>query len=209
MNRLGMATACAVLALAEATSSAATLAGRLDDPANAALVGSDLGAPDFTDDSAVADNVALYAFTVGASGPVSIVSTGFASGGLDPYFSLFAGSGSSATFLDSNFAQAFSTGGDFSYSAVLDPGSYEIALGAFANLSFAENLGVGTLADGFVGLGEAGSLGDASYRLALSTPVSEPPVGLLLAVSLMGLALRTHRQRPRHGLVRQLEPGLA
>ncbi len=194
MNRLGTATACAVLALAAATSSAATLAGRLDDPGNAALVGSDLGAADFTDELAVANNVALYGFTVGTGGLVSIVSTGFAAGGVDPYFSLFAGSGASATFLDSNFAQAFSTGGDFSYSAVLDAGDYEIALGAFANMSFAENLGSGTLADGFIGLGEPGSLGDASYRLALSTPVPEPSVGLLFAVGLVGLALRVHRQ---------------
>ena len=129
MNRLGTATACAVLALAAATSSAATFAGRLDDPGNAALVGSDLGVPDFTDEFAVANNVALYGFAVGTGGLVSIVSTGFAAGGIDPYFSLFAGSGASATFLDSNFAQAFSTGGDFSYSAVLDAGNYEIALG--------------------------------------------------------------------------------
>jgi hypothetical protein len=194
MNRLGTATACAVLALSAATSSAATLAGRLDDPGNAALAGSDLGAPDFTDEFAIADNVALYGFTVGTSGLVSIVSTGFAAGGVDPYFTLFAGSGVGATFLDSNFAQAFSSGGDFSYSAVLDAGDYEIALGTFANLSFAENLGSGTLADGFIGLGEAGSLGDASYRLVLSTPVPEPAAGLLFALGLMGLTLRAHRQ---------------
>lgn len=190
MNRLAKATACALLALAAATSSATTFAGRLDDPANAALVGSDLGAARFTDDFAIANNVALYGFTVATSGLVSIVSTGFAPGGLDPYFSIFAGSGSSATFLDSNFAQAFSTGGDFSYSASLGPGDYEIALGVFANMSFAENLGSGSLGDGFIGLGEPGSLGDASYRLALSTPVPEPAIGLLLALGLVGLALR-------------------
>ena len=36
---------------------------------------------------------------------------------------------------------------------------YRIALGAFANMSFAENLGSGVLGDGFVGLGVPGVLG--------------------------------------------------
>ena len=161
MNPMRMAMAGAVLALASTLgatpASATTFSGRLDDPGNAALVGSDLGTPDFSDQFAIANNLALYGFTVGTAGLVSIVSTGFVAGGVDPYFSLFTGAGASAAFLDSNYLQAFSTGGDFSYAAVLDAGSYQIALGTFANMSFAENLGTGTLADGFIGLGQPGA----------------------------------------------------
>ena len=87
--------------------------------------------------------MALYTFSVTIPGTVSIVSTGFAAGGVDPYFTLFAGSGDSATFLDSNYAQAISTGGDFTWTSTLAVGTYEIALGAFENMSFAENLGSG------------------------------------------------------------------
>jgi hypothetical protein len=54
--------------------------------------------------------VALYTFNVAASGSVSFTSLGFAGGGVDPYFSLFSGSGNAAGFLGSNYVQAFSTG---------------------------------------------------------------------------------------------------
>ena len=164
---------------------ATTLSGNLGDAGNGALVGSDLGAPNFVDSPSIANNVALYTFTTSISGLVSLVSAGFAAGGVDPYFSLFSGSGASATFLDSNYAQAFSTGGDFSYAAVLGAGTYEVAIGAFANMSFAENLGSGTLADGFIGLGVPGSLGDGHYRLVVTTPVPEPSTWILLAIGLV------------------------
>jgi len=177
---------------AMASASTVTLAGRFDDAGNAALVGSALGAALFTDDSATANNVALYAFTLSMTGMVTIQSTGFASGGADPYFSLFDGAGADAAFAGSNYAQAFSTGGDFLYSALLDAGAYQIALGSFANLSFAENSGGGWLGDGFVGLGQPGALGDASYRLLLTTaaaaaPVPEPATLWLLAIGLIAL----------------------
>jgi hypothetical protein len=63
------------------------------DPGNAALAGSDLGAPDFSDANAVASNVAPNAFTVAQ--PVLVT--------------LFAGTlaaPGTATFVDSNYAQA-------------------------------------------------------------------------------------------------------
>jgi len=175
---------------AMASASTVTLAGRFDDAGNAALVGSDLGAALFADDSATANNVALYAFTLSMTGMVTIQSTGFASGGADPYFSLFDGAGADAVLAGSNYAQAFSTGGDFLYSALLDAGAYQIALGTFANLSFAENSGGGGLGDGFVGLGQPGALGDASYRLLLTTAtaaVPAPSTLLLLAIGLIAL----------------------
>jgi hypothetical protein len=186
----------AALALATSLAGASTTYdGNLGDSGNAALVGSDLGAPDFTDANSVADNVALYAFTVWRAGTVSIVSTGFAGGGVDPYFTLFSGSGNAATFLDSNYAQATSTGGDFTWTGTLAPGSYEIALGAFENMSFAENLGTGALGDGFIFLGDPNSLGSGAYALTLTTPVPEPASGWLLAIGLAAVGTRAWRAR--------------
>ena len=194
MHTIRNGLAGATLALAATFAGATTLAGNLGDAGNAALVGSDLGAPDFTDDNAIANNVALYTFTT-VTGTVSIASSGFAAGGVDPYFTLFAGSGDSATVLDSNYAQAISTGGDFTWTGVLAAGTYEIALGAFENLSFAENLGSGTLGDGFIGLGDPNSLGDGSYALDLTTAVPEPSTTWLLAVGLAALVTRMRRGR--------------
>jgi hypothetical protein len=174
-----------LLVAATAAASAQTYTGRFDDPGNAALVASDLTAASFVDDFAVANNVAIYDLVVGTAGTVSIQSTGFGEGGADPYFTLFQGSDGTATFLDSNYVQAFSTGGDFSYSALLAAGAYKITLGVFANMSFAENLGSGTLADGFIALGEPGSLGDGHYRMVVTTPVPEPSTWMLLAMGLV------------------------
>ena len=192
-----LAALCLLLAAATGASHAQSVvySGRLDDPANTALVSSDLTAPSFVDDRAVANNVALYALNVPTTGLVSIVSTGFAAGGVDPYFTLFRGAAATATVVDSNYTQAFSTGGDFSFSAVLASGAYRIALGAFANQSFAENLGIGVLGDGFTGLGVPDALGDSSYRLVVNAPVPEPAAAWLLGAGMAALLLR---RRMRH-----------
>jgi hypothetical protein len=197
MHTIRNALAGATLALAATLAGATTLAGNLGDAGNAALVGSDLGAPDFTDDNAVANNVALYTFTTYA-GTVSIVSTGFAGGGVDPYFTLFSGSGATAVFYDSNYTQAFDTGGDFTWTGTLAAGTYEIALGSFANMSFAEQYPPGTylLGDGFTMLGDPNALHDGSYSLTLTTVVPEPSSTWLLAVGLGALvATRARRDR--------------
>ena len=190
--RNGIAGATLALAATLAAATTTTLAGNLGDSGNAALVGSDLGAPDFSDDNAIADNVALYTFMVTVPGTVDIVSTGFAAGGVDPYFTLFAGGDGTATFVDSNYDDA---DGDFTWTGSLASGTYQIALGAFENMSFAENWGVGTLADGFISLGDPGSLGDGSYSLTLTTPVPEPSGAWLMAVGLAALATRSLRAR--------------
>ena len=179
--------------------------GRLDDSANTALVGSGLApsAPDFTDDLAIANNVALYELTIANPGNVGFVSSGFAAGGIDPYFTIFSGFGVGATFYESNFAQAFSTGGDFNIALALAAGDYTLAIGAFANMSFAENLGVGTLGDGFVGLGQPGLLGDTSYLLTVITsgstvtPIPEPSTYALMLAGLAAVgAGACRRSRP-------------
>jgi hypothetical protein len=194
MNTITNALAGAALALASTLAGATTFAGNLGDSANTALVGSDMGAPLFDNDNDIANNVALYTFTT-LTGTVSIVSTGFAAGGVNPYFTLFAGSGPTATFYGSNYDQAFSTGGDFTWTGTLAAGTYEIALGSFANMSYAENPGGYLLGDGFSQLGDPNSLGNGSYALDVTTPVPEPSGALLLAVGLAALATRVRRNR--------------
>ncbi len=167
-----------------------TLSGFVNDPANTALVGSDLGSPLFGDDYDIANNVALYQLKVLTAGDVLFQSLGFGAGGIDPYFTLFTGTGDSAAFLGSNFDQAFSTGGDFDLTFTLGAGDYTVAVGVFANMSFAENNGTSTLSDGFIGLGEPYVLGDCYYELAVTTPeATVPEPSALLLLSLSGLAL--------------------
>ena len=177
--------------------------GRLNDPADPALVGSgpSPSAALFIDDFAIANNVAVYAFAVPFAGTVRFQSIGYALGGLDPYFSLFDGTGG---FVASNFVQAFSTGGDFDLLLSLAAGAYTFGIGAFANLSFAENTGAGTLADGFTGLGQPDLLRDYRYALAVTIPdagggstVPEPSTPVLVAAGLLVVSRlrRTTRQR--------------
>lgn len=162
-----------------------------DDTSNPALVGSDLLAPLFGDDWEIANNVALYSLSVPVAGAVRFDSNGFNLGGADPYFTLFQENGNGATFLGSNYAQAFSTGGDFDLTFGLSAGSYMVAMGVFANMSVAENTGSGTLGDGFTFLGVPGYLGNYYYELGVTTPdtpqVPEPCTLLLIIPGLAGL----------------------
>jgi len=181
-----------------------TVSGFLNDAGNANLVGSG-PAPDpplFGNDFDIANNVAVYALAVAAPATVTFDSNGFAAGGVDPYFTLFQGSlPATATFLASNFVQAFSTGGDFLISLALAGGDYFVAIGAFANESFAENSGGGTLSDGFIGLGQPGLLGTYFYALEVTSdavppppPLPEPSSLLLLVLGLAAVA-RARRLR--------------
>jgi hypothetical protein len=161
-----------------------TLSGFLNDPASAFLVGPGVSPdpPLFGDDFEIANNTALHPISVPVAGLVTFTSLGFAAGGVDPYFTLFSGIGSGATFVGSNFTEAFSTGGDFSLTFSLAAGNYTVAMGAFANLSFAENLGVGSLGDGFIGLGQPDFLGNYYYELEVVTPDAAAPEPSSLAL---------------------------
>ena len=174
---------------------ASTLSGFLNDPANTALRASDLSAPLFGDDFEIANNVALYEITIGAADAYRFLSTGFAAGGIDPYFTLFLGTGNGATVLGSNYVQAFSTGGDFDLTFALAAGDYTVGIGAFANMSFAENFGSGTLGDGFTGLGVP-SLGTTYYNVEIATGAAAPePRPVWLATLGIGVGLLWRRRR--------------
>lgn len=199
----------AILLTGAAQAAVLSYAGFLDDPTNTALVGSgpDPDSPLFGNDFEIANNVALYTFTVAAAGNVSFESVGYAAGGVEPYFSLFLGTGPSATFLASNLSVLPI---DFFINLQLAAGDYTIAIGAWQNMSMAENLDTGTLGDGFTALGNANwPLGGRPYYellvdLDAAPPppppgtVSEPASSALLAFALIGCLLFA-RRRPAMG----------
>lgn len=202
IKRIWTGVAAALLAAASAQAAPPVVfRGFLDDAGNAAMVGSGPAPspPLFGDDLEIANNVAVHALSIPTAGAVRFDSNGFSAGGVDPYFTLFAGNGAGATFFASNYEQAFATGGDFDFTLSLAAGDYLVALGAFANMSIAENYGAGTLGEGFVGLGEPAALGSTYYELVVSTadvqPIPEPPALLLLATGLVGLASFGGRRR--------------
>lgn len=197
MNATAITAVLCALWLSPCAATTLQYSGRFDQAADTALVSSDLGPAALTDDTEIANNVAWYAFTTPAAGVVTITSSGFALGGADPYFTLFKGADRTATFVASNATQAFAGGGDFAYSAALAAGAYQLTIGAFANMSFAENTGGGTLADGFIGLGVASALGNQHYSVSVTTPVPEPSIWALLAMGSIGLGLSGGARRAR------------
>jgi len=97
--------------------------------------------------------------TLGYGGGTNAASQVIGSGGFDPYVSLFLGAGPTATFLASNDDGSCPPGTlylgsclDSTLTISLSPGTYTLALTQPDNFSFAENLGSGTLGDGFIGL---------------------------------------------------------
>jgi hypothetical protein len=205
---LAMASATMVVLASSAQAGVTSYSGYFNDVATAALVASDLTLPLFGSDNDIANNVALYTFSITTGQSVEFQSKGFAAGGADPYFTLFSGTGNSATFFDSNYSQAFSTGGDFDIIDSLVAGSYTIAMGVFANMSCAEN-GCGlTLGEGFTGLGVPNSLGNYFYQLdVVSTDggnngggngggtVPEPGTFMLVGAGILGLTRKRNQKK--------------
>ena len=148
-----------------------------------------------------ANNTAAYTFSVSAVSTVTVQSYGYGgsesapggtnlagtvipSGGFDPYISVFTGAGPLATFLASNDDGSCPPGtssaglcGDPTLSLTLAPGNYTLVVEAFNNMSLAENLGSGTLGDGFTGLGNY----DPSRTNYFAIDISGPSVDTIFA----------------------------
>lgn len=194
-----VATALAMAGLA-ADAASVNYAGNLGDAGNPYLYGNDLGAPVFvdpsdpTDNSAVvANNVALYQLDITQAGTLTLTSDSLAHGGIDSIVSLFSGSTWSATLVGS-------WEDDFSGSLAVPVGWYWVAITDWNNDSFVDNLGGGTLGDGFIGLGQSGTLGDGSYDVTVSLdtgtpPIPEPSSSALLLLGVAALATRAWRAR--------------
>jgi len=161
------------------------------------------------DDFTVSDTSTMQAITFSYGGGVNGNGQTIAQGGFEPYLSLFDASGN---FLASTFfGTTCPTGANTNtlsgqcFDELLDggtlaPGSYQIAISAYENFSFAENYGTGTLADGFTGLGNLNAGEDLHYAydviLTSTSPVPEPSAGWLLGGLMMVLAAgRTIRSR--------------
>ena len=200
--------ACMVLPRAFAGPVVETFSGNLNDPGNAALVWSDLGAPQFLPAGDPADNVALYTLTLPGTSVVTFKSASLAGGGILAYLSLFDAAGA---LVDSSYTDTVTNGVDFDFSDTLAAGIYRLALSANQNFSSAENYGSGTLADGFIAaggipFGDFGALGDYSYAFtaafAASSPSTVPEPGspwlVLLASALAGLVRSKARGKTFH-----------
>jgi hypothetical protein len=157
-----------------------------------------------------ASSVQIVSFSYG--GGVNGDGASIPEGGLEPYLSLFDSTGAflSSTYSGVNCpagAHANTSSGEC-YDVLLDagtlaPGTYQIALSAYFNMSFAENLGVGTLVDGFTDLGNLAFGENLNYAFDVNlsspttppdtTPVPEPATGVLVAMASFGLRLLQRR----------------
>jgi len=142
----------------------------------------------------------MQAVTFSYGGGVNGAGTSIAEGGFEPYLSLFDASGNllASTYFGTTCPSGANTntlsGECFDVSldgGTLAPGTYQIAISAFENLSSAENLGTGSLADGFTGLGNLADGEDLHYAfdvvLTSAAPVPEPAEAWLLLGTLLTL----------------------
>lgn len=211
----------AVVGLCSARADTISFAGNLRDDANVISCGSGctLGASntdgDYAQWAAVVDSFtvssssAMEAITFSYGGGVNGAGTTIAQGGFEPYLSLFNSSGDflASTYFGTTCPAGANTNTvsgqclDVSLDGgTLAPGSYQIAISAFENMSFAENSGAGTLADGFTGLGNLAGGEDLHYAfdvvLASATPVPEPSAGWVLGGAVLAVG-GLRRRKPR------------
>ena len=160
----------------------------------------------------VAKSSSVQAITFSYGGGTNGNGIAIGAGGFEPYLSLFDASGTflASTFFgmtcppgaDTNAGQCFDVLLD---AGILAPGNYAITISAFENMSLAENSGSGSLADGFIGLGNLAPGEDMHYAFdldltpAIATTVPGPASDALLAGAglLWYLATRTSRGASR------------
>lgn len=143
---------------------------------------------------------AVSAVTFGYGGGVNAAGATIAQSGFESYLSLFDATGHflSSTYFGTTCPAGAKTntslGGCYDVkldAGVLAAGMYQIALSAYENLSYAENLGTGTLADGFTGLGNLYPGEDLHYAFDVTyTPSVTPPPSPVpepASITLLGL----------------------
>jgi hypothetical protein len=155
-------------------------------------------------DFTLAAPTSAYAITFSYGGGVNGNGLAIANGGFEPYLSLFDSSGN---FLASTYSGQTCPTGALTYQGacldvrldmgVLPAGTYQIAISSYANLSFAENFGAGTLSDGFTGLGSLYSGEDLHFAFDIVTgsDIPEQSTWLLTAVGLV-FTWRLRRREP-------------
>ena len=149
----------------------------------------------------------MTAITFSYGGGVNGAGSTILQGGLEPYLSLFASGGN---FLGSTlFGITCPVGANTNTvsgqcydveldGGVLTPGTYEIALSAFENMSYAENPGGYLLSDGFTGLGNLAVGEDLHYafdvNLTSTVATPEPSTWPLMLLAVGALFLKTPRR---------------
>lgn len=153
----------------------------------------------------------MQAITFSYGGGVNGDGSTIAHYGFQPYLSLFSASGDflSSTYFGTTCPAGANTnpGSGLCFDVLLDggllePGNYALTISAWANMSLAENIGSGTLPDGFVGLGFLDFGEDLHYAVdvilqdaAPSNATPEPgSLGLLCGGGLMLLTYRRKRR---------------
>jgi hypothetical protein len=157
----------------------------------------------FEVDSTSTMEAITFSYGGGTNGNGAVI----AEGGFEPYLSLFDASGNflASTFFGTTCPPGANTntnsGSCFDVQldgGTLAPGDYQIAISAFENMSFAENLGTGTLADGFTGLGNLADGEDLNYAfdvvLTSTATVPEPSATFLLVAGIAVCLVRRKRK---------------
>lgn len=156
----------------------------------------------------VSATTTMQAITFGYGGGVNGHGATILQGGFEPYLSLFDASGTllASTFFGITCPPGAHTNsiGSLCFDVELDggllnPGTYQIAISAFENMSLAENNGFGTLSDGFTGLGNLAAGEDLHYAfdvvLGGTTSVPEPRTFSLLGAAALAICEFKKRQR--------------
>ena len=233
INRIGATLALALATISAAKANAIFYSGNLRANANITSCGlaCNLAVGDtdptwaqwaaFSTTFTLVNPGAVNAITFGYAGGTSATGAVVVAGGLEPYLSLFDASGNflMSTFNGINCPTGAATVSGNCFDVELDAGtlaagSYTLVLSAYQNMSSAENLGTGTLADGMSGLGNLGPNENLNYAFDLNisgqpAPVPEPSTMMLVLAGVALVAAKSWRWSGRtfkKGCFRESQP---